>query len=104
MHIRSRLCNLEPVGNMNKENRANHHDDDAGRANAKQHPGADSEPARNLREPDEVTNDRGCVEKSGEALRTRSIKSAKQNRTTVIREDSGTRRSKRRAPSSRDHD
>jgi len=38
--------------------------DDAGRANAKHHPGADSEPARNLREPDEVTNDRGCVEKA----------------------------------------
>ena len=89
---------------MNKENRANDHDDDAGRANAKQHPGADSEPVGNLREPDEVTIDRGCVEKSGEALRTRFIKSAKQNRTTVIKEGSSTRGSKRGAPSSRDHD
>jgi hypothetical protein len=75
---------------MNKENPANHHHDDAGRANAKQHPGEDSEPARNLREPDEVTNDHGCVEKSREVLRTRPIKSAKQNRTTEITEGSGT--------------
>jgi hypothetical protein len=71
------FANVEPVGNMNKENGANHQIDDAGRANAKQHTSEDSEPARYLREPDEVTNDRGCVEKSREVLRTRPIRSAK---------------------------
>lgn len=67
---------------------ANHPDREG--ANAKQHPGEDSEPARNLREPDEASNDHGCVEKSREVLRTRPSKRAKQNRTTVIEEGSST--------------
>ena len=77
------FANVEPVGNMNKENSANHQIDDAGRASAKQHTSEDSE-------PDEVTHDRGCVEKSGEVLRTRPIRSTKKNRTAVIKEGSST--------------
>ena len=40
--LEAALANVEPMGNMNKENRANHHDYDAGGTNAKKHSGKDS--------------------------------------------------------------
>ena len=58
---------------------------------AKQHPRKESQPARNLREPDQVTNDRGYVEKSREILRARPTQSAEQNRTTEIKKGSSTK-------------
>src|SRR6516165_6465848 len=88
--LEAALANVEPMRNMNKENRANHHDYDAGGTNAKKHPRKDSQPARNLRQADQITNNHRDVQKSGEVLRTRPTKGAEQYRAAVVKKRSST--------------
>jgi hypothetical protein len=85
----SALRVVESMLPVNHEDRAQHHDDDADRADANENPRQHRQAAAELRESHQVADYRWGVHESCKLFWTGTTKGSKQNCTAVVQKDDG---------------